>query len=200
MAFGGVIWGAAAAAVGVRYTFLGAAALLLISLILAWPLSINFTRALNFDPATIANVSPKLIYTPQPDQGPVAIALEFRVVSGRRQEFVSLMREARLIFLRNGAHDWGLREDLTRSDTFCLEVTFPSWNERLLQLERMTQAEKNVLEKAWSLHRGTNPPEERIYISMNKEVRMHRKCDIQPSPLATSPLNLGTQRIRLPTS
>jgi len=200
MAFGAVIWGAAAATVGVRYTFLGAAALLLISLILAWPLSINFTRALNFDPATIANVSPKLIHTPQPDEGPVSIALELRVVSGRKQEFVSLMREARLIFLRNGAHDWGLREDLTRSDTYRLEVTFPSWNERLLQLERMTQAEKNVLEKAWSLHRGTNPPEERIYISMNKEVRMYRKCDIQPSPLATSPLNLGTQKIRLPTS
>jgi hypothetical protein len=98
--------------------FLGAAALLLISLILAWPLSINFTRALNFDPSTIANVSPKLIYTPQPDEGPVSIALEFRVVSGRRQEFVSLMREARLIFLRNGAHNWGLREDLTRSDAY----------------------------------------------------------------------------------
>jgi hypothetical protein len=64
----------------------------------------------------------------------------------------------------------------------------------------MTQAEKKVLEKAWSLHRGTNPPEEQIYISMNKEVRMYRKCDIQPSLLATSPLNLGTQKIRLPRS
>jgi MFS family permease len=200
MAFGGVIWGAAAVAVGVRYTFLGAAALRLISLILTWPLSINFTRALNFDPARVANLSPKLIYTPQPDEGPVLIALEFRVVSARRQEFVSLMREARLIFLRNGAHGWGLHEDLTCSDTFRLEVTFPSWNERLLQLERMTEAEKKVLEKAWSLHRGTNAPEERIYFSMNKEVRTYRKCDIQPSPLATSPLNLGTQKIRLPRS
>jgi hypothetical protein len=184
----------------VRYAFLGAAALRLISLILAWPLSINFTRALNIDPATVANVLPKLTHTPQPDEGPVSIALEFRIVSALRQEFVSLMREARLIFLRNGAHNWRLHEDLTHSDTFRLEVTFPSWNERLLQLERMTQAEKKVLEKAWSLHRGTSPPEERIYISMNKEVRMYRKCDIQPSPLATSPFNLGTQKIRLPRS
>ena len=198
MALGGVIWGATAAAVGVRYAFLGAAALRLIGLIAAWPLSINFTRALNFDPGTVANILPKLTYTPQPDEGPVSIALEFRIVSTQRQEFVSLMREARLIFLRNGAHNWRLHEDITRSDTFCLEVTFLSWNERLLQLERMTQAEKKVLEKAWSLHRGTSPPEERIYISMNKEMRMYRKCDIQPSPLATSPFNLGTQIIRLP--
>jgi hypothetical protein len=29
---------------------------------------------------------------------------------------------------------------------------------------------------------------------------MYRKCDIQPSPLATSPFNLGTQKIRLPRS
>ena len=155
-----MIWGATAAAVGVRYAFLAAAALRLIGLIAAWPLSINFTRALNFDPTTGANILPKLTYTPQPDEGPVSIALEFRIVSTKRQEFVSLMREARLIFLRNGAHNWRLHEDLTRSDTFCLEVTFLSWNERLLQLERMTQAEKKVLENAWSLHRGTSPPEE----------------------------------------
>jgi hypothetical protein len=59
--------------------------------------------SVHFDPATVANILPKLTYTPQPDEGPVSIALESRIVSARRQEFVSLMREARLIFLRNGA-------------------------------------------------------------------------------------------------
>jgi hypothetical protein len=196
LALGVVLWGAAAAAVGVRWILLGAAAFRLLSLMLARPLSINFTRALNFSPVTVAHASPKLLRTPGPDDGPVSIAVEFKVDGAHRREFVRLMREVRLILLRNGGQGWGLHEDFTRADTFRLEVTFPSWNERLLQLQRMTQAEKELLEKAWSLHEGLNPPEERVYVSMNKEVRTHRKCDLQPSLLATGPLNLGTQAIR----
>src|ERR1700758_835190 len=42
----------------------------------------------------------------------------------------------------------------------------PSWNEHLSQRERMTKAEKEVLEKAWRLHSGATPPEERIYLSV----------------------------------
>jgi MFS family permease len=53
MALGGVIWGCAAAKTGTSYTLLGAAFLFLISLVLAAPLSINSTGALNFDPARI---------------------------------------------------------------------------------------------------------------------------------------------------
>jgi hypothetical protein len=196
LALGVVLWGAAAATVGVRWILLLAAAFRLISLILARPLSINFTQTLNFSPVSVAHASPKLLHTPRPDDGPVSIAVDFKVDGARRRTFVHLMREIRLIFLRNGGQAWGLHEDFTRPDTFRLEVTFPSWNERLLQLQRMTQAEKELLEKAWSLHEGISPPEERVYVSMNKEVRTHRKCDVQPPLLATSPLNLGTQAIR----
>src|ERR1700730_15379543 len=98
MALGGVIWGATAAAVGVRYAFLAAAALRLISVILAWPLSINFTRALNFDPATVAKFFPKRPSPHKRDEVLVSIAFEFGIVAALREEFVSLMREARLIF------------------------------------------------------------------------------------------------------
>ena len=63
MAFGGVMWGYAATTAGVQYTLVGAAVLLLISLVLACPLSINFTEALNFDPAPVKAFSHKLIST-----------------------------------------------------------------------------------------------------------------------------------------
>ena len=79
--------------------------------------------------------------------------------------------------MRNGAYSWQLLEDLTYPNTFRLEMIVPSWNEHQLQKERMTKAEKEVLERAWSLHTGTMQPEERIYLSVNKELFMPRQCE-----------------------
>jgi MFS family permease len=61
MALGGVVWGTAAATLGVYPTLIGGAVLLPISLILAIPLSINFTGDLEFDPASVTSFSHKLI-------------------------------------------------------------------------------------------------------------------------------------------
>src|SRR4029077_16255705 len=97
-----------------------------------------------------------------------------------------LMREVRLIHLRNGAYSWRLHEDLTRLNTFRLEMIVPSWNEHLLQKERMTKAEKELLQRAWSLHMGSASPEERIYLSVNRDLHTPRQCDYQPPAAAKS--------------
>jgi hypothetical protein len=69
---------------------------------------------------------------------------------------------------------------ITRPNSFRLEMNVPSWNEHLLQKERMTQAEKELLQNAWSLHLGSTPPEERIYLSVSRELHTPRQCDYQP--------------------
>jgi Transmembrane secretion effector len=92
------------------------------------------------------------------------IAVEFKIDCTRGPEFLSLMREVRLIQLRNGAYSCRLHEDLTRSNTFRLELVVPFWNEHLLQRERMTKAEKEVLVETWSLHMGATSPEEHLPI------------------------------------
>jgi len=61
MALGGIVWGAAAAILGVNHTLIGGASLLLISLILAIPLSINFTGKLEFDPGSVTSFSHQLL-------------------------------------------------------------------------------------------------------------------------------------------
>jgi MFS family permease len=196
MALGGVVWGCAATKAGVGYTLLGAAFLFLITLVLAAPLSINFTGMLNFDPAPVTSFSHKLIYTPQPRDGPMSITVEFKIGCARGREFLSLMREVRLIHLRNGAYSWRLHEDLTRSNTFRLELVVPSWNEHLLQRARMTKAEKEVLEKAWSLHMGATQPEERIYLWVSNELHTPRQCTFNASTSPTSPADFETQQIQ----
>jgi Transmembrane secretion effector len=171
MAVGGVIWGSAVTTVGPTYSLLAAAALLLVSLVLANPLSIDFTGTLNLNTVPVSNSSYKLLYIPKPTDGPVSICVEFNVERGRTQEFLKHMKEVRLIHLRNGAYRWQLSKDLTSPSTYRLEIIVPSWNEHLLQLERMTKIERDLLEKVWSLHAGENQPQERIYLSMNKDLR-----------------------------
>ena len=54
------------------------------------------------------------------------------------------MRDARMIFLRNGAYRWHLYEDLNQPNKFRMEIVVPSWKQHLLQRERMTKNEKDV--------------------------------------------------------
>jgi hypothetical protein len=80
------------------------------------------------------------------------------------------MREARLIFLRNGAYRWHLYEDLHQPNKFRMEVVVPSWKEHVLQHERLTKNEKEVIDKLRSMRIDPNPPEEWISLSVDREV------------------------------
>ena len=174
MALGGVVWGTAAAILGVNHTLIGGASLLCVSLILAIPLSINFTAKLEIDPESVTGVSDDLIHLPQPQDGPVAITYEFEVDRARESEFMELMRHLRLIHLRNGAFSWRLHEDLTRLNSFRIEMMAPSWTQFVLQRERMTKAEKKIIDQAKNLHVGLSPIRERISLCVNKELDSRR--------------------------
>jgi hypothetical protein len=52
-----------------------------------------------------------------------------------------------------------------------LEMSVSSWGEHLMQRERMTKSEIDLLERAWGFHKGETLPGERIYLSMNKDLR-----------------------------
>jgi len=92
LALGGIIWGSAVATASMTYTLLGAAVLFLISLSLAYPLSIDFTGTLSFDPAPVTTFSDKLVYTPQPQDGPMSITVEFKIDCAQGRQFMNLMR------------------------------------------------------------------------------------------------------------
>lgn len=174
MALGGVIWGTAATGFGINPTLLGGAGVLILSLILAIPLSINFTGTLDFEPAPVTSFSHKLIYLPQPKDGPVAVTYEFNIDPARAPEFIKVMNQVRMIHLRNGAFTWRLHEDLTRHNTFRVEMLVPSWTQHLLQQERMTKAERAIIDQANAFHSGGVPIEERIFLCVNDELGSRR--------------------------
>ena len=151
IALGGIVWGFSSQAAGVKITLVVAAVSMALSLLLAIPLSINFTKALSFDPPPISCVMMPLVSNPQPREGPVAITFEIEVDRMRGREFLLLMREVRLIHRRNGAFSWRLNEDLTRSNIYRIEMMIPSWTGYLRQRERLTKAEQETINKVWRL-------------------------------------------------
>jgi MFS family permease len=180
-ALGGVIWGLAAHNAGVVPTFLGAAVIgillmVLVRVVPALQISIDFTKSVSFEstPVSIFAQSLDPSRLPAPKDGPVSITAEFNIDPTRRNECIELMRDARMIFLRNGAYRWHLYEDLKQPNEFRMEVVVPSWKEHLLQLERMTKNEKEILLKLRNMRTDPNPPEEWISLSVEKEVLNRR--------------------------
>jgi hypothetical protein len=51
-----------------------------------------------------------------------------------------------------------------------MEMMVPSWTQYLLQQDRMTKADREIIEQAESLHVGPDPPEVRMYLGVNKEL------------------------------
>ena len=105
----------------------------------------------------------------------------------REDEFMELMRQVRLIHLRNGAFSWQLHEDLTQFNIFRVEMIVPSCTQYVLQRDRMTKAEKNIIERAKNLHIGEGPIREGIFLCVNKELVSHRRLAVRQWRLQKRP-------------
>jgi len=78
-----------------------------------------------------------------------------------------------------------LYEDLKHPNKFRMEVVVASWKQHLLQSERMTKNEKDVLLRLRGMRTDPNPPEEWISLSVEKEV-LNRTVRATGSPRVTS--------------
>jgi hypothetical protein len=104
---------------------------------------------------------------------------------------IDVLREVRLIHLRNGAFSWRLHEDLSRPNTYRMEMLYPSWTEYLLMQERMTKSEREIIDKARSFHVGVNPPDFRHFLCVNRELHTQRHQVTRPSSMPEAPLSVG---------
>jgi MFS family permease len=170
MVLGGILWGVAATTFGPSHALIGGSILLFLSVIIAIPLSINFTQAIDLTPVPVTGFSHKLLYLPQSDDGPIVIHYDIEVDRRRGREFLETMKHVRMVYLRNGAFSWRLHEDLARYNTYRIEIMVPSWSQYLAQSERLTKAEKMLLERARSFHVGNTALEEQMFLSVDREL------------------------------
>ena len=190
MALGGIVWGMSVSMWGVAGTLIAASVLQLASLLLQFKLSIDFAGGLDFEPAPVVGAAHKLIHIPAPHDGPVAVMIDVEVDRMLGKETIETLREVRLIHLRNGAFSWRLHEDLGRPNTYRVEMLYPSWTEYLLMQERLTKAEREVIERARSFHVGPKPPEFRHFLCVNRELHTRRHVVTRPGSMAEAPLSV----------
>jgi len=167
VALGGILWGWSATSFGLGRTLVGGAILLIISLVLAVPLSINFAHALNLDPAPLEG-SHDFPLAPKPNEGPVTVTRDYVIRSQDREEFLALMEQVRLIFLRNGAFLFRVEESLESPETFRTEMFVSSWAEHTRQLERMTKGESEIFQRASNMHIGDEGQAVRHYVKADR--------------------------------
>jgi MFS family permease len=153
IALGGLAWGAAAAFTGFEYTLLLATLLVCWNLVLAGPLSIDFIKSIDPEPALPPRM-PDLAEAPSPDDGPIAVVAEITVEAKKQKTFLDLLHELRLIYLRNGASSVRLYQSLSNHSIFRLEAVTTTWQEHLLLHQRMTKSERIILDRVLELHTG----------------------------------------------
>jgi MFS family permease len=167
LALGGALWGGAVTSVGLGPTLVGGALLLMASLALAIPLSINFAHSLDLDPAFL-EARHEFPLPPKPEDGPVTVTRELIIRPEDREEFLALVEQVRLIFLRNGAFLFRVDENLENPGTFRTEMLVSSWAGHLRQFARMTKAEVELVERVYAMHAGDEEPVVRHYLPANR--------------------------------
>jgi hypothetical protein len=167
IALGGVLWGWSATAFGVEKALLGGAILLIGSLFLIMPLSINFAQNLNLGSAPLQALH-DFPNVPNPEDGPVTVTMEFTIRPEDREAFLSLMNKVRLMFLRNGASLFRVDETLEEPGKFRTEMLVNSWAQHLRQHARTTREENELFSKALAMNANRDRPPVRHYLPANR--------------------------------
>src|SRR5580692_10888349 len=145
----GIVWGALATALGLDWALFSASALGIVSALTAKRWSIDFSEGINLelDPLSI---DPPHLYLPEADDGPITTAMEIEVAPENHVRFMRLVREIRLVFLRNGAFSARLDQDLDNPNRFRLQAMYSSWAAVVRLDGRITRHEHALWSELWT--------------------------------------------------
>jgi hypothetical protein len=157
MAAGSALWGQVATWIGIPHTLTLAAAGALVGIGATWRYRIGLHDVNDLSPS---------MYWPTPlladdfgvNRGPVMVTIEYRIDAERLQEFTGIMQQMRRLRRRDGAFMWELFSDIERPDIVVECFMVESWLEHLRQHERVTVADRDIIEKSRAFHLGSAPP------------------------------------------
>jgi MFS family permease len=165
LSIAGIVWGALATKMGVEWALLSASGLGIASAITAKRWSIDFSARMDLEPHPLETDvdSP---YLPEPEDGPVTSTLEIEIAPENHLRFFRIMKEIRMIFLRNGAFSARLDQDMSNPNRFRLQATTSSWAAHQLVGRRITRDEHALWSELWTLHLGKEVPVPRKYLGI----------------------------------
>jgi MFS family permease len=128
-AIGAYLWGAVATRAGLDTALLWSAVVLGAAALSVAVLPLRpSTGKLNVEVST-AWPTPRVVFEPCPNDGPVLVAVRYRVPAENIEKFVEAMTAVRRSRLRTGGHSWRLYHHVGQPDTFLERFTVASWSE-----------------------------------------------------------------------
>jgi hypothetical protein len=147
-AIGSYVWGALATRAGLDVALLGSAVALGIVVLSVAVLPLPSTGKIDVE-VSHAWPTPTLMFEPCPDDGPVLVAVRYRVSAENLENFVQSMGNVRRSRLRTGGHSWRLYHSVGQPDIFLERFTVASWSEFELQrTERWLDYDSDGVTKA----------------------------------------------------
>lgn len=164
MALSSVMWGAIAEREGDSIALLCASIGLVLGVVAAagWPLTDE--AALDLRPS-MHWPEPSVMISPDPDEGPVMVMVEYRIDASKETEFKSAMHALARIRRRDGATRWGLFRDLAQPNRYVETYLADSWAEHLRQHTRVTMADRAAEDLVRSFLIDDKPPEVSHFLS-----------------------------------
>jgi len=156
LAVGSALWGALAAAAGVRISLAASAVALVLLHLMHRRIVVDMGKEADIMPRAQL---PELTITgePLPDDGPVVVSIEYRIDPSNRDAFVRAIRRVGPTRRRNGATSWRMYRDLGEEDRYVERYVIASWAEYVRLRSRMTMADIRIQERAEKLQRPGVP-------------------------------------------
>lgn len=158
MAAGGALWGAVATHLGLQGALLASVVALAASaVLLQWlPARLGEVEATTPSPSP---GSPEVGLTPEEEEGPIAVQVNYRIRSQDRTEFLAAMRALGRARKRDGAQFWRVYRDLGEPERYAERFVVRSWTDYLRHRDRATEADRRIEQRARELHAGPGAPE-----------------------------------------
>ena len=123
--------------------------------VLRWPLSlaqrIDLTYSYHWP-------DPSIVLSPEPDDGPVLITVEYRVPAERERDYLQAMKAMRGFRRREGAVRWDLFQDMADPERYVESFMVMTWGEHMRQHTRVTREDEAIETYAFSfLKEGVSP-------------------------------------------
>jgi hypothetical protein len=148
-ALGSALWGAVAGLTSLPVALLAATVAMLAGLLLAKPFPLRMGEHLEVTPAPLEHLP--MPHEPDPEAGPVAVELVYRVRPEAVDAFVADVTRLKAPRQRDGALFWRLYRDLADPQRFVERFIVQSWVDYLHQRSRQTLADRE-LEAALHTH------------------------------------------------
>jgi MFS family permease len=168
LSLGSIAWGELTDRLGLSTALLGAAAWMLLSMLLAVPFPMRPAENLDLTPAEHWPEPHVHGQDIDPDDGPVVVMVEYQVAAPDQPAFLQAAAQLTRLRLRDGALRAGVFTDVARPEQITEFFYVATWGEHMRQHHRFTREDQAVEARVRQLHGGPEAPRVTHFLAFPK--------------------------------